>query len=218
MPLSLGRPALARRVVRRLHTLTGLCRMGRLRRQRTIGTNRRRGGSSCMDSFHEEAFAIRPSLGGTSFPKPRGITRVKIIQRPVSSCTRLPRSQTVSVASRFAPIVECLKHQPELEFIDEAYDLTLESSDETSTLSTDLRVVGSNQSEQSSDKLAAPDEVNSHLDGERQTAAWPKPQSQPTQTELNQSGRAILVSAPVTANDGREIQVCQGAPLSKEPS
>ena len=53
-----------------------------------------------------------------------------------------------------APIVECLKHQPEVEFMDEAYDVTLESSEETSILSTDLHAVGLNQSEQSSDKLA----------------------------------------------------------------
>jgi hypothetical protein len=73
--------------------------------------------------------------------------------------------------------VECLKHLPQLESVDEANDVTLESSDETSILSTDVRAVGSNQSEQSTDKLSARDEVNSHLDGERQTAAQPKPQN-----------------------------------------
>ena len=88
-----------------------------------------------------------------------------------------PTAQTVSVASRFAPILECLKHLPQLESVDEAYDVTLESSDETSILSTNLRAVGLNQSEPSTDKLAARDEVNSHLDGERQTAVQPKPQN-----------------------------------------
>jgi membrane carboxypeptidase/penicillin-binding protein len=164
--------------------------------------------------FMKEALAIRPSLGGRSFPKPRGITSVKIDpETGLLAGPYCPTAQTVSVASRFAPIVECLKHLPQLESVDEAYDVSLESSDETSILSTGLRAVGLNQSEESSDKLSARDEVNSHLDGERQTAAQPKPNSQqPTQTELNQSGRASLVSAPVITNDYGTSKVARERP------
>jgi penicillin-binding protein 1B len=128
--------------------------------------------------FMKEALAIRPSLGGASFLKPRGITSVKIDpETGLLAGSYCPTAQTVSVASRFAPIVECLKHLPQLESVDEAYDVTLESLDETPILSTNLRAVGLNQSEQLTDKLAARDEVNSHLDGERQTAVQPKPQN-----------------------------------------
>jgi membrane peptidoglycan carboxypeptidase len=163
--------------------------------------------------FMKEALAIRPSLGGASFLKPIGIASVKIDpetgQLAGPNC---PTAQTVSVASQFAPVVECYKHQPELEFMDEAYDVTLEGSDETSILSTDLRAVGLKQSGQSSDKSVTPYDVNSHLDGEPQAVPQPKPNSQPTQTELNQSGRAILVSAPVTANDGGTSKVARERP------
>ena len=163
--------------------------------------------------FVKEAIAIRPSLGGASFLRPRGITSVRIDPETGQLAgPYCPTAQTVSVASQFAPVVECYKHQRELEFIDEAYDLTLENSDETSTLSTDLRVVGLNQSELSSDKLATPYKVNNHLDSEPQSAAQPKPNRQPTQTELNQGGRAILVSAPVTANDGGTSKVARERP------
>jgi hypothetical protein len=153
--------------------------------------------------FMTEALAIRPSLGGASFLKPRGIASVRI--DPESGQLAgpyCPTAQTVSVASQFAPVVECYKHQPQLESVDETYDVTLESSDETSVLGTDLRAVGLNQPEESSDQLATRYELNNHFDDAPQTAPQPKPNIQPTQTELNQSGRAILVSAPVTANGG----------------
>ncbi|MDT7817370.1 MAG: penicillin-binding protein, partial [Acidobacteriaceae bacterium] len=71
--------------------------------------------------FMKEAVAIRPSLGGTSFPKPSGIVTVKIDpetgQLAGPNC---PTAQTVSVSSQFAPALECLKHQP-LVFEEEAY-------------------------------------------------------------------------------------------------
>jgi hypothetical protein len=163
--------------------------------------------------FVKEAIAIRPSLGGASFLRPRGIISVRIDPETGQLAgPYCPTAQTVSVASQFAPVVECYKHQPELEFIDEANDLTLESSDETSTLNTGLRVVGLNQSELSSDKLATPYKVNNHLDSESQSAAQPKRNRQPTQTELNQSGRAILVSAPVSADDGGTSKVARERP------
>jgi membrane peptidoglycan carboxypeptidase len=163
--------------------------------------------------FMTEAIAIRPSLGGRSFPKPRGITSVKIDPETGQLAgPYCPTAQTVSVASRFAPIVECLKHLPQLESVVEAYDVTLESSDESPILSTDLRAVGLKQAEQSSDKLATRYELDNHLDGEPHAATQPKTSSQPTQTELNQSGRAILISAPVTANDGGTSKVAGERP------
>ncbi|HTG91500.1 MAG TPA: PBP1A family penicillin-binding protein, partial [Pyrinomonadaceae bacterium] len=63
--------------------------------------------------FIREAVAIRPSLGGTSFPKPADIITVRIDPESGAlagpSC---PSSIVVSVAQKFAPAVECWKHAP----------------------------------------------------------------------------------------------------------
>ena len=76
--------------------------------------------------FMREAVAIRPSLGGAVFPKPAGIVTVKI--DPESGYLAgpdCPVAQTVSVASRYAPVAECYIHARN-EFADyaesESYD------------------------------------------------------------------------------------------------
>ncbi len=63
--------------------------------------------------FMQDALALRPSLGGTSFPKPGGILTVKI--DPESGALagpNCPSAQTVSVSYGFAPAVECYLHAP----------------------------------------------------------------------------------------------------------
>jgi penicillin-binding protein 1B len=150
--------------------------------------------------FMKEALAIRPSLGGRSFPKPRGITSVKIDpETGLLAGPYCPTAQTVSVASQFAPVVECYKHLPQLESVDEAYEISLKSSDETSILGTELRAVGLNQ-------------LNNHFDDAPQTAPQPKRSIQPTQPELNQRGRSSLVSAPVVARDTGTSKVARERP------
>ena len=61
--------------------------------------------------FMKEAVAVRPSLGGSIFPKPAGIVTVRI--DPESGYLAgpdCPSAQTVTVASRFAPRAECYLH------------------------------------------------------------------------------------------------------------
>ena len=63
--------------------------------------------------FVKEAIAVRPSLGGASFLRPAGITTVKVDSETgylaVPNC---PFAEVVSVASQFAPAMECYKHLP----------------------------------------------------------------------------------------------------------
>jgi membrane carboxypeptidase/penicillin-binding protein len=63
--------------------------------------------------FIRDAVAIRPSLGGTSFPRPADIVTVRIDPESGAlagpSC---PSSIVVSVAQKYAPSIECWKHAP----------------------------------------------------------------------------------------------------------
>lgn len=157
--------------------------------------------------FMKEAVAIRPSLGGSSFPKPAGIVTVKIDpetgQLAGPNC---PTAETVSVASQFAPAVECFKHQPVVEYEDEAYVAALESSVESSDLSTDSSSAGLAQAGQSNRSSETTYEVNSHLGGP-ETEAQPKPLRQPIQTELNERGQPRLVNSPVVAGEGAKVSI-----------
>ncbi|HSE30308.1 MAG TPA: PBP1A family penicillin-binding protein [Pyrinomonadaceae bacterium] len=61
--------------------------------------------------FIKEAVAIRPSLGGASFPKPADVITVRV--DPESGALagpNCPSSIVVSVSSKFAPRIECWKH------------------------------------------------------------------------------------------------------------
>jgi membrane carboxypeptidase/penicillin-binding protein len=154
--------------------------------------------------FMKEAVAIRPSLGGTSFPKPVGIVTVKIDpetgQLAGPNC---PTSQTVSVASQFAPAVECYKHLPVIEAEDAVDDVTLERSAESSDLNTDSLSAGLTELDQSNESLETPPEVNNHANGQPKTQA--KPNRQASQTELNESGQPRLVSAPVVTGQSSKV-------------
>ncbi len=108
-----------------------------------------------------------------------------------------PSAQSVNVAAQFAPAVECLEHRPdEPDLLYDPYVSSLESTGESSGANGDSGDGSFNQLEQVSDRrLAAPHRDSSYLDGETQTAASPK-RHQPTQTVVNQRGRAMLVSGP----------------------
>lgn len=70
--------------------------------------------------FMKEAVAIRPSLGGSAFPKPSGVVTVKIDpETGYLVGPDCPSSQTVTVGVQFAPVAECYKHAPEYQFTDE---------------------------------------------------------------------------------------------------
>ena len=99
--------------------------------------------------FMKEALAIRPSLGGSSFLKPRGITSVKIDpETGYLAGPSCPSALTVNVPGQFAPAVECLEHRPvEPDITDEAYPGELESFVNT-TLSSDSETGSLNQDEE----------------------------------------------------------------------
>ena len=177
--------------------------------------------------FMKEAVAIRPSLGGTSFPKPAGIVTVKIDPETGQLAgPHCPTTQTVSVSSQFAPALECLKHQPLIEFEEAIGDLPLESPVESSDLSNDSRSAGlvqadqsmgqagqsmmqANQSvteaDQSNKSLDTPFEVNRHLNVQPKPETHPKPIRQAIQTELNERGQPRLINSPVVASEGAKI-------------
>lgn len=81
--------------------------------------------------FMKEAVAIHPSLGGSAFRKPGGIVTVKIDpETGYLAGPDCPTSRVVNVATRFAPIADCYKHQPE-------YDETATDVSEVEEVSTD---------------------------------------------------------------------------------
>lgn len=150
--------------------------------------------------FMKEALALRPSFGGASFLKPMGITTVKIDpetgQLAGPNC---PTSQTVSVASQFAPAVECFKHAPiEPELIYEGDTNDLESL-ESSGVTDSKRLTASEELPENN--VPVSDADFNHPEDVQDTAVQANRKSQPTRTNLNTDGRAVLVSEPTVVND-----------------
>jgi penicillin-binding protein 1B len=97
--------------------------------------------------FMKEALAIRPSLGGATFPKPSGIVTVKIDPESGELAgPNCPSSQMVSVSYRFAPRVECFKHLPEAEPYFESLYSDEESSLENPSTESGVDEDGSSES------------------------------------------------------------------------
>lgn len=136
--------------------------------------------------FMQDAIAIRPSLGGSSFIKPRGITSVKVDpETGFLAGPTCPSSMTVNVSAQFAPIVECLEHRPdEPDMIYEEYSTELEGL-ESSEVTNDS----------GSASLSRGGEYSpSDVPGRAKPALHSMPNR--TATEVNQRGQRILVSAP----------------------
>lgn len=161
--------------------------------------------------FMQEALAMRPSLGGATFLKPRGITSVKIDpETGYLAGPTCPSAQTVNVAAQFAPAVECLEHRPyEPELTYEVYTNDLESF-ESSRVTTDSGTGSLNPAEELSDKTIASDSVNSHFSGQSKTGAHSRPNQ--TATDVNQRGRAILVSAPGITDQRKPSKITRTRP------
>jgi len=140
--------------------------------------------------FMQEAIAIRPSLGGSSFLKPRGITNVKIDpETGYLAGPTCPSAFTVNVAAQFAPAVECLEHRPiEPEVTDEAYLESLYGLENT-TVVADSEAESLSQDEKSSSTSS-----NSHPASEPKTAEYSIPNQ--TSKDVNERGQVILVNAP----------------------
>ncbi|MGI8896789.1 MAG: transglycosylase domain-containing protein [Pyrinomonadaceae bacterium] len=158
--------------------------------------------------FMQEALAIRPSLGGTAFSKPRGITSVKIDpETGFLAGPTCPSTQTVNVPGQFAPTVECLEHrEPELMY--DAYTTDLEGF-ESSRVSADSGTRSSNQPEKLSDKELASDALG-NFSGKPTTASHSTRNQ--TGIDVNQRGQIILVSAPRITDQGSASKVVRVRP------
>jgi len=161
--------------------------------------------------FMKEALAIRPSLGGTSFLKPRGITSVKIDpQTGFLTGPTCPSAQTVNVAAQFAPYVECLEHRPaEPDLMYENYSADLESFD-SSGISGDSESLSLNQAETLPDEKSASDAGGNHSRSQPKPAADSTPNQ--TSTDIDKRGRAVLVSAPRIADRAQTSNVARKHP------
>ena len=154
--------------------------------------------------FMQEALAIRPSLGGASFPKPGNIVTVKVDPESGELAgPNCPTSQIVSVPARFAPQFECLMHMPEpdneldasasgLENLPYRYDFKTDSD------SSD--VIDSKQTEK-------PTKANSRDD---ELPIEPQLRKGATKTELNDRGQPRLMQDPTLLNDTRRLKLRVG--------
>jgi penicillin-binding protein 1B len=149
--------------------------------------------------FMQEAVAIRPSLGGATFPKPGNIVTVRIDpesgQLAGPNC---PTSQRVSVPARFAPQVECLKHMPDLDYELEASASDLGTSPYRYDFS-DVNASGETDAERV-ENPAKPARPNNEL------PADPQMRKRATETELNENGQPRLIQDP-TRDESRRLKV-----------
>ncbi len=146
--------------------------------------------------FMKKALAIRPSLGGASFPKPGGIVTVKIDPESGELAgPGCPSSQTVSVDSRFAPGLECYMHLPPIDSEIDITDLDSDSSLEDSATDNGAVTEQESQPNQSMDKLR-----ESPADADLPARDVFEPKSRPlrrsAQPEMNKRGQTRLVSEP----------------------
>ena len=148
--------------------------------------------------FMKEALAMRPSLGGKSFPKPAGIATVKIDpETGLLAGTHCRSALTVSVAALFAPSLECLQHRPEIELADEAYDLALETAAELPDSGGDLKAREAYRPDPAPYSSSVSLEHNQPSSpAEGATAKRVRPAAQ---TEVDREGRAVLVSEPAVS-------------------
>jgi membrane carboxypeptidase/penicillin-binding protein len=148
--------------------------------------------------FMKEAIAIRPSLGGSSFPKPGGIVTVRIDPETGELAgPYCPTAQNVSVAIQFAPMGECFKHQPALESND---TVALASMYERDPSIRDPASIELEPLDPSTDQMLPTAEREGDPDGELQPSGMPLV-TRRTQTEFSPTGRPRLMNAPEVPSD-----------------
>jgi penicillin-binding protein 1B len=154
--------------------------------------------------FMQEALAIRPSLGGASFPKPSGIVSVKIDPESGQLAgPHCPTSMTVNVPYRFAPLTECLMHMPAPEVDDSESDLG----------TSPYRYASKTESDSSGVTASEPAETPAKTDGlDGEVPVDPQLRKGATQTELNERGQPRLAADPTLLNDTRKLKARAGPP------
>ncbi len=161
--------------------------------------------------FIQEAIAIRPSLGGSSFSKPRGITSVKIDpETGFLAGPTCPSAMTVNVTAQFAPAVECLEHRPaEPDLMDESYPDDLQSL-ENIKISSDSETGRVDEEEGSSGRKVSSASIDKPPDGESTTVEYST--ARQTVKDRNERGQVILVSAPRIMDHGQPSTTATGRP------
>jgi membrane carboxypeptidase/penicillin-binding protein len=153
--------------------------------------------------FTKEALALRPSLGGPSFPRPAGITTVRVDpETGFLAGPDCPASEVVSVASRFAPVTDCYKHRQELPEILSSEDTGTELLPGESEADAAARAVDSHP--ETTLEPFSQDEESSTAHSE---SAAPPVVQRPTQKQVDQKGRPILVNAPVVPSQANSAEV-----------
>jgi penicillin-binding protein 1B len=163
--------------------------------------------------FMKEALAVRPSLGGSSFPKPSGIVTLKVDPESGELAgPGCPSSQIVSVAYRFAPGLECYMHQ----LPTDSEDFEDENSLDTSATDSDVNSGQGSEPDQSIDK---PLELPAEAD--RPDSDWLEPKSRPsrrtTQAEVNDRGQPRLASDPTVSNNINSFRLPTGRKSGSSP-
>jgi membrane carboxypeptidase/penicillin-binding protein len=150
--------------------------------------------------FMRSAVDLRPSLGGTNFPKPSEIVTVRIDpETGALAGPNCPSSMVVSVSSRFASSIECWKHAPMVAAVyeDESteYEQTgIESESETEREIATPPVQPRSLSGEKSSPTGYSQREASDLDSTRTLPIRETPRK--TQSEKNLSGRPTLTTAP----------------------
>jgi hypothetical protein len=159
--------------------------------------------------FMKGALAIRPSLGGASFPKPGGILTVRV--DPESGALAgpdCPSSQVVSVANRFAPAIECYMHMP-------STDSEISISDSEVNMSPDLNALNI---EKESEDASQSDQINvetpAAVDDPDVDSIEPqaKPTRRTTRIDMDERGQTRLVTdqSMVKGNGGKPSTAKKG--------
>jgi len=144
--------------------------------------------------FVKEAVADRPSLGGAQFAKPAGIMTVRVDpETGFLAGPNCPSSLVVSVASRFAPGMDCYKHRPLETLLTE--DVPNEVAYEEPVFEHEV-VPEARSSASDKDTFPKADEefVESQTEGIRPT------RTRQTLKQIDQRNRPTLVNDPVLAD------------------
>jgi penicillin-binding protein 1B len=140
--------------------------------------------------FIREAIALRPSLGGTSFQKPGGISTVRIDpETGYLAGPDCPTSEVVNVASQFAPM-ECYKHmrlEPGFLGEDTVAEVPLDDSE------TESATIAGSSPDTTTDAPNSSGSAQTGSDSEAMTA-----HSRSTEKEVNDFGQPILVNNPAS--------------------
>jgi penicillin-binding protein 1B len=148
--------------------------------------------------FVKEAIAIRPSLGGASFNKPAGITTVRIDpETGFLAGPNCPTSEVISIASRFAPSVDCYKHRPDLP------ELLLSDGTGSELLTGESEAdAAARATNNHPETTLKPEDYSAGLPAADSTTTPVSVHNLPTRKELNQGKRPVLVNdLPVPNNN-----------------